>query len=117
MAWLTIAGIDLEVQVANARRAQNVEIGTRSRAFAGNMRSGMRAEFPVWEFITPPLTPAAITTLRAAIEPGKLVTCSGTMLGGSYTCAVTITEETRIPDAENSATYQATLALHIEKAA
>jgi hypothetical protein len=114
MAFLTVAGIPLEVQVTGGKRAENFYVGAASRAFAGNMRSSVRAEKGAWTFITPPMTPAAVTALRAAIVNGAFVAVGGVLVGADKTCTVAITDEEFMPTVD-AATYQSILSLKVDE--
>jgi hypothetical protein len=86
-AFLVIAGITVPVSEGNAiKRIERV--GTSSRAFAGGLRSTVRAEKRVWQVVTGLLIEADAVTLEAAIANAAQVTCSGNALGGSITCEV-----------------------------
>lgn len=113
-AFLTVAGIPLEVQLTGASRLENIYIGSKSRAFAGNLRSSVRGEKAAWSFTLPPMTPAAIAALRAAIANGAFVTVGGILVGADTLCTVTLTGEEKLPTVD-TATYQAVLQLHIEE--
>ena len=114
MAFLTVAGIALEVQLAGAGRPENLYIGSKSRAFAGNLRSSIRAEKRAWSFTTPPMTTADVTTLRAAIANGAFVPVGGTLIGADTTGTVVIASEDYLPTVSPT-TYQSVLQLKIEE--
>ena len=67
-----------------------IPIGTTVRAFAGNLRSAVRAEKREWQVGTHYLSNADSATLKAAVALRAQVTCSGDMLGGSVTCEVEV---------------------------
>lgn len=91
MAFLSVAGVT--VHVARNQATETVErIGSSSRAYAGNLRSTVRAEKRTWKVTTTPMTAAACATLRAAIALAVQVTCTGDMLPASVTCEVEITD-------------------------
>jgi hypothetical protein len=115
MAFLTVAGITLEVQLAGAARLENIYVGSKSRAFAGNLRSSIRAEKRAWQFTTPPMATADVATLRTAIANGAFVTVGGTLIGADTLCTVVIASEELLPTVSPT-TYQSVLALKIEEA-
>lgn len=87
MPFLVIAGITVPAVSASD---EVVRIGTSGRAYAGNLRSFIRAEKREWKVETGLLTNAEATALKAAVALGAQVTCSGDALGGSVTCEVEI---------------------------
>lgn len=91
MAAVTIAGIDYEVRTDAARMARPRRIGSETEAFSGKLRRTVRDEFLAWEFALAPLSIAALTTLRTNAKAG-FQTCSGDLLGGSFSCSVELSE-------------------------
>lgn len=112
MAFLTIAGQDIDVLTEGARRAENIYIGSRNvRTFSGSLTSTVRSEKRQWELPTAPMLAAAVATLRGNIANNAFVTCSGTFLGGSISCSVSITQEQFIPDGSAPTIYRSLLQL------
>lgn len=105
MAFLTIAGITIEVQTDGASRAEGDVVGERVRAFDGTMRSTVRAEKAEWQFTTGPMTAADVATLRAAIALDTPVTCAGDALPSSTTCQVRVTGEQFLQDASQASDF------------
>lgn len=89
MAFLTIAGVNVDVLTTGAHELPPVEIGKSKRAFAGNLRTSMRSIKRLWSFTTRDMTDAEITTLRTAAPHGNFVTCSGDALPASALYEVT----------------------------
>lgn len=89
MAFLTIAGIDVPVE-SSAKAIER--IGTSERAFAGNLRSAVRAEKRAWTVVTTLLLNADAAAIEAAVDFAEHVTCSGDILGGSVTCEATVVD-------------------------
>lgn len=89
--FLSVAGIT--VHTARTQAVETIDrIGSSSRAYAGNLRSTVRAEKRTWKITTTPMLTADSTTLRAAVALAAQVTCSGNMLGGSVTCEVEVVD-------------------------
>jgi hypothetical protein len=90
-AFLVVAGIT--VHIARGQAVESIErIGSSSRAYAGNLRSAVRAEKRSWRVTTTPMIGADATTLRAAVALAAQVTCSGNALGGTVTCEVEVND-------------------------
>lgn len=92
MAFLIVAGVTVHATTAggaNLKKA-TVRIGSSSRAFAGSLRTTVRAEKRVWQFTTTWMSDANAATLEAAVALGAHVSCSGDALGGSVNCQVTL---------------------------
>lgn len=96
MPFLTIAGITVPVSTGGARETEPEQIGTDSRAFAGNLRTTVRAEKRAWEITTNHMTSTAFGTLRTAVANGAQVTVGGDAIGGTVTCRVRITGATYV---------------------
>lgn len=91
MAFLVVAGIT--VKVARGQATETIErIGSSSRAYAGNLRSTVRAEKRAWKVTTTPMTAADCATLKAAVTLAAQVSCSGDMIGTTLTCEVEISD-------------------------
>jgi hypothetical protein len=93
MAFLVIAGIT--VHIARGQAVESIErIGTAPgfRAYAGNLRSAVRAEKRSWKVTSTPMIAADATTLRAAVALAAQVACSGNALGGTVTCEVEVND-------------------------
>lgn len=86
MAFLIVAGIQLNTMSDGASQRESEPIGEATRAFGGNLRSGVRAEKRKWAFQIYFAVQADETTFRTAVANRAFVTCSGTALGGSITC-------------------------------
>jgi hypothetical protein len=89
MAFLVVASIVVPVMEDTAVE-RIVRIGSSNRAFAGGLRSTVRAEKREWTVSTGLLTNTETTTLKAAVDLAEQVTCSGDCLGGSVTCEVEV---------------------------
>jgi hypothetical protein len=92
MAFLTIAGVTVPVSISGAAEKQKETVGSDSRAYAGNLRSTVRAEKRNWQFTTKTLSTVDDAALVAAVAGGVFVTCAGDALGVSVTCRVTVTD-------------------------
>lgn len=113
MAFLTIAGITVEVQTSGAAEQEGDAVGERVRAFSGRMRSTVRAVKRAWQFTTGPLTPAEATTLLAAIALDADVSCGGDALGATITCQVRATGRDYIQDARQAGDFSRVLTLQL----
>lgn len=102
MAFLVVSGITVPALEGSATE-RIVRIGSSFRAFAGNLRSTVRAEKREWQITTYPMSNTASATLKAAVDLAEQVTCSGDMLGGSVTCEVEV-GDSAYPTLANDAT-------------
>lgn len=92
--FLTIATIDVWVTDENPVETV-VQIGERSRAFSGKLRSTVRAEKRVFGFTSSYLTEDEVNALKTATALGVTVAVTGTALDGdSINAKVTIDEIT-----------------------
>lgn len=92
--FLTIADIDIWVTDENPVE-NTVEIGERARAFAGNLRSTVRAVKRSFGFTTSFLTEDEVDTIKAATELGLTVAVTGSAINGdSINAKVRIEEGT-----------------------
>lgn len=89
MAFLIIAAVTVDVQTNGARELPPIEVGRSRRAFAGNLRTTVRAIKRVWVFTTREMLDSEITTLRNAAPYGSFVACSGDALPAAATYEVT----------------------------
>lgn len=89
MAFLTIAGTTIPVSTGGAVAKAIERVGSSTRAFAGNLRSTVRAEKRAWQFTTRWLTQGDAAIIEALYNNGEFVTCAGDALGATYTCEVT----------------------------
>ena len=98
MAFLTIAGIDVDMTDFSANEPE--EVGESHRAFSGALRTTVRAEKRAWTGTTVPLDDTAAGALIAAVAGGAFVTVTGAALqAASVTCKVTVTgQQYRIVD-------------------
>ena len=112
MAFLTIAGLDIDVREDGATEREREVIGQSRRAFAGNLRTSKRAEKRSYTFSTAPMAQADVNALLAATRLGAHVAVSGAaMAGGAITAEVTVTEASYLAD--DDAGFQRVLALAI----
>jgi hypothetical protein len=103
-AFLAIAGIT--VHVARGQASESIErIGSSSRAYAGNLRSRVRAEKRTWKVTTTPMLSADATTLRAAVALAAQVSCSGNALGGTVTCEVEVSDSPYVATGTTADTF------------
>lgn len=99
MAFVTVASIDLDILVAGAAQNESTVVGAAKRAFAGNMRSSIRARKRAWKFTVGPVTQSQHNTLRSAVEASSgIVNCSGDALGATISCLVTIGDADYVQD-------------------
>ena len=99
MSYLVVAGIVVPVSPSGGSEEEQDVIGSDSRAYAGNLRSTVNAEYRNWEFTTKPLSIADDEALRTACALGAHVVCSGTALGNgatNYTCRLTLGKATHV---------------------
>jgi hypothetical protein len=96
MSFLTIAGTDILVADGSFKENALEQNGSMSRAYAGNLRSTVRWEKRSWQLNTLPMLSAAAATLKSAVALGVVVACSGTAIGSTMNCIVTIGEQTAI---------------------
>lgn len=90
MAFLIVAGITVLVAPTGAVKKSPERIGTSTRAFAGNLRTTVRAEKRSWQFTTKWIIDADAAALETAVANGAHVACSGTALNASVNCEVTL---------------------------
>ncbi len=112
MAYLQVAGITVSIGRGGQSRQTRLSIGARSRAFAGNLRSSVRATKREWSFQTNPLTVATYDTLVAAIG---VVTVAGDAIGSTITADVEITDATDIEDDADALTFKRVATLQIRE--
>lgn len=115
MAFLTIAGLTVEVQTAGAQQEAGTVLGERVRTLSGTLRSTVRAVKRAWSFSTPPLTSADAATLRAAIANDAVVTCAGDALGGAVACMVRVTQAPYQQDTRQATDFSVILQLALEE--
>lgn len=77
MPFLSIAGTAVPVTSDGGAENEPLRIGESTRAFAGNLRSTVRAEKRSWSFKTVPLSFAAAATIKSALANAAQVTVSG----------------------------------------
>lgn len=83
MAFLTVAGITVEVDSAGADE-QEAEIGGEDvYSEAGNLRVMESWTKRKWNFATGWLSQANYNTLKAAVAGGAIVACTGDALDGA----------------------------------
>lgn len=115
MAFLTIAGITVEVQTSQAQALEPTRVGEQRRAFSGALRSTVRAEKRGWRFSTPPLTAADAATLQAAIATDAVVSCAGDALGGTVSCMVRVSGSTYQQDRRQASDFSVILQLDLQE--
>lgn len=116
MAFLTIAGVDYDVQITGAHRPERIKIGAASRAFAGSLRSTVRAEKKVYEFRLAPMSQATAATLKANTANGAFVTVTGTLIeSGPFSAQVTITDDELYFDGSQLTTALSIITLRVEE--
>ena len=87
---LVIASIVVPVSATGNVSHAKEQLGSSSRAYAGNLRSTIRAEKRVWGITTGWMLAADVATLVAAVALGAQVSCSGDVIGATVTCEVTV---------------------------
>lgn len=110
MPFLTIAGTTIPVSVAGASKKSLERIGSSSRAFAGGLRSTVRAEKRVWQFTTRWLTEAEAAVIEALYNNAEFVSCAGDALGATISCEVTQSDSPMVAIA-GSGTFKRQLTL------
>lgn len=90
MITVDIAGSSYEVIDEGAEQLEDIEIGIRKRAFAGNMRSSVRVVKREWRFPLLPMTNAVLAVLKTAVERGKIVSCGSVLMGVTLNCTVKV---------------------------
>lgn len=90
---LQIGAETLAIDEDGATQEESIFIGESTRAFAGNLRSVVRAEKRQWSFQTVYITQAQETAVRAIVANKAQVTCVVGLAGSTVTatCEVTIT--------------------------
>jgi hypothetical protein len=91
VSFLTVASIPVPVMEGQASERLE-DSGADVRAVTGALRTAIAWEKRSWQVTTGLLTNAEATALKAAVALGVHVTCSGTLLGGTVTCRVQVTE-------------------------
>ena len=79
MAFLTIAGVGVNVNSDSASLEEPVQIGAPRRSFSGMLLSSVKAEKRVWNVETIPLVDATASTLLTAIALYQVVSVTGDM--------------------------------------
>lgn len=79
MAFLTIAGVTVNVHSDSASLEEPIQIGTPRRSFSGMLLSSVKAEKRVWNVETIPLLDATASTLLTAISLYQTVSVTGDM--------------------------------------
>lgn len=98
MAFLTLGATEVWVDTRGATEPEVIRVGESTRAFAGNLRSTVRAVKRNWRFTGAPMSESAFAALRATFEAGDFVTCFGDALGGTYECEVRVTDAGYVED-------------------
>lgn len=90
--YVHIDGDPYEVIDEGAEQLEDIEIGQRRRAFAGNMRSSVSATKREWKFpLLPNMTTAQLEDLRATVAHGRQVMCGDAvndLMGIQLLCTV-----------------------------
>ena len=88
MADLVVGGVTVSVARDGADNDQEEYGGDRARTESGALRTSVKGYKNVWHFRTAAaLSGANADTLITAIRGAPPVTCSGDILGASYSCA------------------------------
>ena len=111
MAFLVVGGVTVHVATSGATKKAIERIGSSTRAFAGNLRTTVRAEKRAWQFTTHWLTNTDAAALETAVALGAHVVCSGDALGGSITCEGTLGDGPYLPKAGATFRRQVVLTL------
>jgi hypothetical protein len=88
MAALVVGGVTVLVARDGADQDFEEYGGDRARMEDGSLRTSVKGQKNVWSLRTAaPLTGANADTLIAAIRGAPPVTCTGDILGASFSCA------------------------------
>ena len=87
MAFLTIAGITVSVDVSSAAEKEATRIGSEGRTYSGALRSTVRIEKREFACTTTYWNATQIDALYAATYGGQHVVIGGDWLGSRY-CSV-----------------------------
>lgn len=110
MAFLLIDGIEVEVLAdGGAAEREPIRIGESTRAFAGNLRSSVRAEKRSFVFPVLPQPPADLASLRAAIALGRHVSIAGDAIVTPIMGEVRMTEAPYVDDGDDGFLVACTL--------
>jgi hypothetical protein len=115
MAFLTIAGIDVEVLANEADDNEPIEMGEDVRTFNNNLRTTIRNPKLSMRFRTGPMTVTAANTLIAAITGGAHVPVTGDALNAVSITARVRYSFSRIADDSQLRGHQRLLDLVIEQ--
>lgn len=88
MAFLTVAGIDLQATAVEELEAER--FGSQRRAYSGALRTAIHAERRGWRVTHLEMSKANYEALRAAVALGQHVACSGDGLPAALTCSVSV---------------------------
>ena len=114
MAFLTLAGITIDVSTDGASQLEGDVVGEKARMFDGTLRSTVRATKRAWRITSPVLTQVQESAIRTAIANHATVTLSGDIVGGAnVSVKVTPTESAFVPD---GLSFRRALSLLIEEA-
>jgi hypothetical protein len=95
--FLTIGSV-VDVPVAEFKALEPTRYGDAGATFGGGWRSMWHAEKRNWSGVLGDMTAAQVNALRAVVALGAHVTCSGSALGGSVVCTVTLAPGTYVRD-------------------
>lgn len=112
MPFLTIAGITVPVSSQGASQGATEVVGNESRAYAGSLRTTVRAEKRAWQFTTKTMSAADAAALVAAVAGGVYVAVAGDAIGSSISCRVTVTSA---PFVQVAGGFRRTLALAVRE--
>jgi hypothetical protein len=83
MAFLMVAGLVVSVAEGGASKLPPETVGSSGRAFAGNLRSTVRAEKRGWQVRTGLLTLAEASAIEDAVALRVQIACAGDLLRAS----------------------------------
>lgn len=99
MAFMVLAGVDIDISADGCSEIEGVVVGDMRRAFDGTPRVTIRTVKRAWRGTGAVLTPAQDAALRAAIANRATVTLTGDIVGGaSFSVMAWITDDAFVMD-------------------
>ena len=111
MPPLVVGSQTIEVEAEGAARGAPVVQGAIGWSAGGRSGGWIRSEAPTFRFRADDLTPTQFATLVVDTPPGRLVTCSGDLIGGPGQYLVDRSAEVRWDTDADEARYDVSLAL------
>lgn len=97
MADVVVGSVNVSVLRSSGAGHDYEEFGgDRTRMDDGSQRVTVKGRKNVWSFVTSRLNASDASTLETAIVAAPPITCSGDLLGGSFSCAGILLRKERV---------------------